>query len=284
MPSYALISVPSSTVVWVTVGGGVLFRSTDRGETWEQRGAPPELGELPRISFISDREGWVLTVDPAQAQCPENLTIWRTRDGGSTYDQVRPSGLPADACGAALTLVDAQHAFLTGGGNESEPFVYRTSDAGATWVASAPPRAAGAPASALSPGPVRSFGSVLLLRVMDWSKSPVQQQVYRSTDGGASWAFLAAVPTASTHDPLALATATRWLLLSVPAQSSQETTDAGATWHPYPSDYQQAAPIGPALYFADADVGYATVRGTIQRTIDGGARWSPLHTPATCCN
>lgn len=72
----------------------------------------------------------------------------------------------------------------------------------------------------------------------------------------------------------------RWLELIVPGPWT-ETTDGGATWHPFTSDYQQAAPIAPQIVFGDANVGYATVRGTLQRTIDGGAHWTALRTPGT---
>jgi photosystem II stability/assembly factor-like uncharacterized protein len=33
--------------------------------------------------------------------------------------------------------------------------------------------------------------------------------------------------------------------------------------------------------FGDANVGYATVRGSIQRTTDGGAHWTAIKTPGT---
>ncbi|HTJ59582.1 MAG TPA: hypothetical protein VL333_00155, partial [Candidatus Saccharimonadales bacterium] len=59
------------------------------------------------------------------------------------------------------------------------------------------------------------------------------------------------------------------------------TTDGGATWHSFTTDYQQAAPVPPVITFGDAQVGYATVRGAIQRTIDGGAHWSAIRTPGT---
>jgi hypothetical protein len=45
------------------------------------------------------------------------------------------------------------------------------------------------------------------------------------------------------------------------------------------SDYSQAAAIPPVVIFADPMVGYATVRGSIQRTGDGGAHWTLLRTP-----
>ena len=36
-----------------------------------------------------------------------------------------------------------------------------------------------------------------------------------------------------------------------------------------------------AVVFGDASVGYATARGSIQRTTDGGATWAQLRTPGT---
>ena len=62
---------------------------------------------------------------------------------------------------------------------------------------------------------------------------------------------------------------------------SRETTDGGKTWHFYASDYQQAAPVAPQIVFGDANVGYATARGAIQRTIDGGAHLTSIKTPGT---
>jgi photosystem II stability/assembly factor-like uncharacterized protein len=62
---------------------------------------------------------------------------------------------------------------------------------------------------------------------------------------------------------------------------SEHRPNAGKTWHLYPSDYSQAAPVAPQIVFSDPLVGYATVRGSIQRTIDGGPHWTYLKTPGT---
>lgn len=280
LPNDVVISAPSSASVWALIGGAVLYRSADRGTTWEQRGLPP-VG-LPRsISFQSGIGGWVTTVDPAGGACPGSFRIWETADGGATYREIRPTGLTGNACDGALGRVNATTAFLTGGGNETASFVYRTTDGGLTWTALTPPSAAGAPAGALSPGTVRPFGTTLLMAVIDWRNTPPQRAVYRSTDNGTTWSFAAAIPTGIAPPSVGLATATRWLVLGEGPGTAQETTDGGVNWHAYTTDYQQAAPVGPALYFADESIGYATVRGSIQRTIDGGAHWTPLTTPGT---
>jgi photosystem II stability/assembly factor-like uncharacterized protein len=97
-------------------------------------------------------------------------------------------------------------------------------------------------------------------------------------DGGATWTRVADVSRG--EGALALVTSTRWLVVGPPG-TSQETTDGGASWLPFETDYTQAPPIPPVITFADAEVGYATVRGSIQRTLDGGAHWEPIKTPGT---
>jgi photosystem II stability/assembly factor-like uncharacterized protein len=102
--------------------------------------------------------------------------------------------------------------------------------------------------------------------------------VYRSTDRGATWSFTSAAPVQGVG--VTLVTPTRWIQVIAPS-ASQETTNAGASWHAFASDYQQAAPIPPQIVFGDASTGYATVRGGLSRTQDGGAHWTGLRTPGT---
>src|SRR5438067_13534571 len=102
--------------------------------------------------------------------------------------------------------------------------------------------------------------------------------VFRSGDGGATWTYAADVPNPAVS--VAFITASHWLQVGAPGQSV-ETTDGGKRWHAYASDYSQAAPIAPEVLFVDAMVGYATVRGAIQRTVDGGLHWTPIRAPGT---
>lgn len=207
MPSGALISAPSSNVVWVILGGEVLYRSTDRGTTWEQRGLPP-VRHPGWIAFISDLEGWVTTTDPTGTGCPGNYRIWRTVDGGASYEEIDPKSLTGSACTGALVFADREHAFLTGRKDEVGHFIYRSNDGGRTWIESPPLRSGGVVASQVLPGAVRSFADTLLLPVTDYSRTEPRQAVYRSTDGGASWTHLS---DAATSSPVALTSATRWI-------------------------------------------------------------------------
>jgi len=61
---------------------------------------------------------------------------------------------------------------------------------------------------------------------------------------------------------------------------------AAPQWPPehLPNDGPRVALLAgcvASVVFGDDSVGYATVRGGQQRTIDGGTRWTPLRTPGT---
>ena len=275
MPTTAEFDAPSTSVVWALVGGLELFRSVDRGATWQQRPLP--AGVVPSgMSFADDRQGWLLSVGEPAGRCEFELaTIWRTTDAGATWERLDARGIAASQCKTGLSFVDPTHGFLSASDPNHAPVVYRTADGGLTWTASRPlpdpPGSTTQPGGfARAPGRVHAFGSTVLVSA--------DRYVFRSVDGGATWSYLGSTPGNSTS--IVFVTAARWLELIGPGRS-EETLDAGATWHAYASDYSQAAPVAPDVVFADPLVGYATVRGGLQRTLDGGLHWSPLHTPGT---
>jgi hypothetical protein len=190
----------------------------------------------------------------------------------------RPSGIADAMCKLGLGSPDATHAFFTTTSPNAGSLIYRSADAGASWTASAPlpipPNLASHGALFVSiTGRPRGFGSVVLVA----GGAGQTKDVFRSTDGGANFTYAS---TVAADGSVAYITATRWLDIASPDRS-METTDGSATWHALTTDYSQAAPISPDVVFGDASVGYATVRGAIQRTTDGGAHWTAIKTPGT---
>jgi photosystem II stability/assembly factor-like uncharacterized protein len=280
LPTSLLLSAPPAGVVWALLAGAYLFESTDRGTTWRQRPLPRPDGRatFDELAFTDDRTGWLTQYGSPETQCgAQQVAIWRTTDAGATWERPPVSGLSGPGCKHGLSFVDRTHGYLAASDPNRAPAVYRTADGGSSWSRSAPlpdpPGFTSAPAGdTLTAGRVQAFGPTLLIT----AARPRQQvdDVFRSTDGGAVWTSLATAP----GDVAACVTATRWLLFALPLR---ETTDSGRSWHPFTSDYSQAAPVAPTLVFADARVGYATVRGDLQRTEDGGAHWTRLRTPGT---
>jgi photosystem II stability/assembly factor-like uncharacterized protein len=257
--------------VWALVGGTRLFRSSDRGDTWVERSPPVRLANV-EVAFADDTNGLLLNPDSPPTSC--QTQIWKTADGAGTWQLLPSTGIADARCKRGLASADMTHALLTGSTPTDPAIVYRTSDGGSTWQASGP--LAGRSAAVYNmPGRPRAFGTAVLL---DATPSGQSRAVFRSQDSGATFGLVAAAPLVEA--PVAFVTPTRWLQLGPPG-SSQETTDGGASWHAYTTDYSQAAPIAPDVVFGDANVGYATVRGSIQRTTDGGAHWTTIKTPGT---
>lgn len=234
---------------------------------------------------MSAREGWLLGAGPAAMECgSQSIWLWHTVDAGASWARGVPSGIADGSCAVGLTFAAPMRGYLVTERADSAPVIYRTDDGGTSWIPSRPwPDPPGFATRGgdltLHPGKVRSLGSTLLVEAggIGLSGGP-QRYVFRSTDGGATWSHAATL--ANPGGTVAFVTASRWLHLFEPTRLT-ETTDGGSSWHPYDSNYAQAAPIAPTILFGDPLIGYATVRGGIQRTTDGGKTWTALRTPGT---
>jgi photosystem II stability/assembly factor-like uncharacterized protein len=273
MPSSAQLSA-SGNAVWALVASAHLFRSTDRGNTWEQRRLPvSQPGVSPEISFVDGQQGWYSTSSSPETQCNgQETVIWHTTDGGATWQPVANSGIAITQCKAGLSFIDPIHGFLGAWDQNHRPTIYRSSDGGRSWAGATLPDPPGfvtqAGGVSLRAGLVKGFGSTLLVTA-GWSGQG-DQYVFRSTDGGASWTYVAT--TSNSTVGVTFVTATRWLKIGNDS-SGLETTDAGKTWHTFITDYADAAGVASLFVFGDDTVGYGTVRGGIHRTVDGGSHW-----------
>ena len=290
IPTDVELSTPSADVVWALVDSGRLFLSTDRGATWRERPWAPYMGGggNPVISFVDGSNGWALFPGVPSTQCQQaGAQLWRTSDEGGHWSLVAEvsnqkqsnTGLPFAQCKEYVAFVDARDGYVAGYDTEFEPTISRTTDGGVHWslaVLPDPPAFTRGGGNTLSVITIRKFGAQLLAAAVTPTGA---QYVYRSTDGGVSWTYLAFVGT-DAYVHLTLVTASRWLVIANDGVG-EETTDAGVSWHYFSCDYRDTAGVASTFAFADPNVGYGTVRGGIQVTIDGGIHWVRLQTPAT---
>ena len=272
LPTTTQLAAAGSGVVWAFVNGDHLFRSADKGDTWTERTLPQGISPNARTAFVNANDGWLVTSGTSATQCSgQAVTLWRTADGAGTWSKVDASGIDAAQCKDSIAFVDAQRGYIGAWDPNTQPRIYRTADGGKTWSGSTLPNP-----PAERPATFADFTSVVLTSAEN-NSGPSRWYSFRSTDRGATWTGASAGPV--EFAAIVFISATRWLQIG-PTQS-QETTDGGASWHDFTTDYQQAAPVSPQIVFGDASTGYATVRGSIQRTTDGGAHWTAIKTPGT---
>jgi photosystem II stability/assembly factor-like uncharacterized protein len=272
------------------VNGTYLFRSTDQGATWQQR--PWEAsypGSSPGsaiLSFVDETEGWAFYPEVPVDGCSHAGALWHTGDAAATWQGRAaatiwpndPAGFAYDQCKNYMTFVDSRHGFIAGHDSSHQPIISRSADAGWTWAQSTLPDPLGFTSGAghaLRVVSIRKFDTVLLAVAINGIDAAY---VFRSTDGGATWNYVADVREGALQ--VAPVTQTRWLLIGNDGDGS-ETTDAGKSWHAFACDYRDAAGVATTFVFASPQVGYGTVRGGIQRTTDGGSHWVRLKTPGT---
>jgi len=281
MDRAAQFSAPSANVVWASLAGFELSRSTDRGNTWEQRRLPPAAGDasmMGEVSFLDARQGWYSrgTLAPWTTACGgEAVEIWHTSDGAATWSRQSPGAIVAGAC-EGLSFIDPSHGFLSSWGTGNSPTIYRTSDGGRSWVGATlldPPGFKTQTYATLRAGRVKAFGSTLLVAAS--MGAPQDEYIFRSTDGGATWTYVAR--SDSRENRVMFVTESRWVILL----AQLETIDSGRIWHSYSSDYLLPAPYSSEVVFAESLVGYGTALGGIQRTVDGGAHWVRIAMPGT---
>ncbi len=195
-------------------GAQFLFRSKDRGESWER--ISPDLTTNDPARQRQDRSGG-LTLDNSSAEnhctifaiseSPKNANvIWAgtddgnvqvTRDGGRTWTNVVPNvpGLPKNTW---VSSVEAGHfdeavAYATFDGHmtgDMNTYVYRTADFGRTW-------------QSLGSDRVRGYAHVVKEDLVNPSLLFVGTEfgVFLSIDGGRQWAqFTSGLPAVAVRD------------------------------------------------------------------------------------
>jgi photosystem II stability/assembly factor-like uncharacterized protein len=196
------------------LGGQFLFRSRDRGESWErispdlttndrEKQKQEESGGLTRDNSTAENHCTIFAI----SESPKNKdVIWTgtddgnlqiTRDGGKTWTNVagNVTGLPK---GTWVSRVEASTfeegtAFATFDGHmtgDMKTWVYRTADFGKTW-------------KSLATGDLKGYSHVV-------KQDPVnpnllflgtESGLFVSLDGGASWAaFRAGMPAVAVRD------------------------------------------------------------------------------------
>ena len=242
--SYAvdLQASPSDPSVLYVLTNLGLFRSTDSGENWGATGPPlsPQFGPLPSGLLLDPKSSSILYVSDGVQG------IFKSSDSGSTWTPIG-SGLPNnDETYKSLAAIDP-----------TDPSVLYAIAAG--------------------DGACPSAGA---LRTSATADDQMPSDLYRSTDGGASWSPVPEPPTAPPLVLLVNPLDSRDIYASSPglcffyAGDFFESDDGGATWLPLDRGLDRAKAFQMVLGDSGKTVYAASNHGVLR--FDVAARFVEL--------
>lgn len=297
-------SGPSLTNAWTSTSGPVgprertevtVCHTDDGGQQWTQVSRFRSIGTPTSLQFVDRGHGWLTTTAANGMHSPSDVHLFRTTDGGSHWREVAASatgllgghsfgGLPT-TCASEVRFVDASTGWYAGGCPQGGGILTRggwaddvavTHDGGRHWHRVALPhprveaRRAGCRINLACWFSVVAVRHQLVELFAGGGAASGPNVLYRSTDGGATWA-VEPLPLASTE----VATFDGRHLLEVSDESRRVSAsdDAGRTWRrlanlPHPA---VLAPdfVGPHT----ALLKLARSHG-LYRTVDGGRSWT----------
>jgi photosystem II stability/assembly factor-like uncharacterized protein len=195
----------------VTAGyDGVVYKTSDRGATWQSIGYPnlPADVYLTDVKFITRDLGYVTGSRVNVAQ-----NFWRTTDGGATWTLLNLNE------GQSIDFVDANHGWVVNVGGLG----YRTIDGGTNWQQFIMPNQGFSPTISKLDFVDQNVG---------WAVGWFGYAAH-TTDGGVTWKLQNIATLSDQILGLYVLTTTEVYAVGAPSGASPSlyhTTDAGATW------------------------------------------------------
>lgn len=283
---------PGSDSVWPYRGNGIadtlhliVNRSSDGGRTWRSVALPGDYGgTTPVLSFSDEMHGYLLC---ATLRGGGPSVVLQTDDGGATW---RTMGTPGFNLGSVFSV--SGPAVLWSGtqgdaGPVERPVLDVSRDGGRTWTDARLPGLVGSLfATNTVLAPPAFFGATGIVAVDSEPVAGEELTVYRSLDGGRTWARASSMPNpngASAFSAFAALDARHWLFVA--GNGLLRTGDGGRTWSRLIPE--GLPPEGITwLHFADPEHGVAlespgafTRPANLFVTADGGASWRVVATP-----
>ncbi len=185
----ALVAV-SGRVVWAAGKGGVFTRTVDGGASWRADTVPGATGLFfIGVAAVDADTAWL--AGTSFADSIPDARLYRTVDGGRTWQlqwrSTRP-GIFLDA----VRCWNTRHAVAFGDALDGRMMVLTTADGGASWLAPAVlPAALPGEAGFAASGTALALTGGAGTRAWVGTGGGARARVYRTEDGGRSWAVAA---------------------------------------------------------------------------------------------
>jgi photosystem II stability/assembly factor-like uncharacterized protein len=247
----------ADTAYLLAIGEGErsrIYKTTDGGRHWTLQFQNRRAGAFyDCMAFWDERRGIAMS-DPVDGR----FLIIRTEDGGRTWNEIDPAGMPRAlegeggfaASGTCVAVGGKSDAWFGTGGPEG-PRVVRSNDGGRTWQAAPAPLASGKAAGVFS---LDFYGSAGAAVGGDYTKErEAAGNAALTFDGGRSWRALdASRRPGGYRSCVAYVPGTGGRkLIAVGPSGSDYSTNGGRTWKPLGAEGFHAlsvAPLGDAAW------------------------------------
>jgi photosystem II stability/assembly factor-like uncharacterized protein len=290
VPGIHPTNTPSVTrgVVFVPVRSGY-ERSDDGGGTWQKTTLPRTGRGNPAGVQLLDAEHAYATLDLGAAAGSSGESLYRSADGGRTWQFVStthttstpagslPFGCDKDGYGFSSILRGWAGGYCAGG----RAFLYRTRDGGRTWRYVGVPgvgRYCACETSAPRFSDARNGAFSVVGFAGNGTAKPITR-IYWTRDGGRRWRATG-VPVGRGGPVTFLGPRTAWVPGTRPGvirptfDRLARTTDAGRHWTvirlPFNLQGYRLVPVTARIAYAISEV---TLRTVLRRTDDGGRTW-----------
>ena len=288
------VSAVSETVAWTSGTNGTVLRTTDGGQSWQERPLPgPDSLQFRDVEAMSARVAYVLSIGRGAAS-----RIYKTTDGGASWTLQFQNDEPR-AFFDCMAFWDARSGFAFSDAVEQPDGTHRfviltTSDGGATWRPVSPkrlPRAFDGEGSFAASGTCAAAQGKHNGWIGTGNAPGRPARVLYTTDRGTTWRAVpvpvdassaAGVASVIFRDPqhgLALGGD-----IGRPAHtdsSTARTANGGRTWQ-LASSPPFAGPVYGAAYVPGASTPTVVAAGPggVAYSTDEARSWTPLDTTA----
>ena len=226
------------------------------GKSWSRQLERNESGpHYAAVLFTSPSEGWVLTRIYS--------TILHTRDGGETWNPVKPPFPGAEGTGFCTHAAVGSSFFV-----QLSTELVRSDDGGKTWCS----------LTKELPGDTLDGGGLSFSDLDHGCYTRQEGKIAVTVDGGKTWRKQSiTVPRGTFMVNQFVTPETGWALPQF--GTIHKTNDGGRTWVPQDLGLEKAHCSGD-FQFADSQRGHVLTDAGVFRTDDGGKRWMLIWKPA----